>query len=176
VTLNDRGSIFPTEGVGTASLCCASVAFTGLRCYEPLPFSRLKESGLLRCAAQRLRRQRQLNDRGSIFPTEKVGTASLCCAAVAFTGLRCSEPLSFSRLKKSGLLRCAAQRLRRQRQLNDRGSISIRLRCAAATQSPECISYLCGRKPIMAVEIIVPSPAESIREVTLSNWLRIECG
>jgi len=121
-------------------------------------------------------RLQALNDRGSIFPTEKVGTASLCCAAVAFTGLRCSEPLSFSRLKKSGLLRCAAQRLRRQRQLNDRGSISIRLRCAAATQSPECISYLCGRKPIMAVEIIVPSPAESIREVTLSNWLRIECG
>jgi len=28
----------------------------------------------------------------------------------------------------------------------------------------------------MAVEIIVPSPGESISEVTLSNWLRKEGG
>ena len=96
--------IFPTEGVGTAVLR-RSNSILGQVIVNPVSrFSRLKESGLLRWAAQRLRRQRQLNDRGSIFPTEGVGTASLPlptigarhCAAVAFTGLRFSEPRCIS--------------------------------------------------------------------------------
>jgi hypothetical protein len=63
-----RWGIFPTEEAVTAALCCAVVR----RCYEPLTFR------LLSAALQ------ALNDRGSVFSTEKVFTAAaLCCAAVA---------------------------------------------------------------------------------------------
>jgi hypothetical protein len=47
---------------------------------EGARFSRLRKMGLLRFAAQRV--LRPLNDRGSIFPIEKVGTAPLLWAAV----------------------------------------------------------------------------------------------